>query len=84
MYFFATGTITQPDQIGPHLQEEERVLKDLREEGIVREAFRRTSGHGVIGIFSAPSLEELRTQIGRLPFVALGFMTFDYTEVTEL
>lgn len=84
MYFFATGTITQPDKIGPHMQEETRVLNKLREEGIVREAFRRTAGHGVLGIFEAASLEELQAQLGRLPFVALGFMTFEYTEVTEL
>lgn len=84
MYFFATGTITQPDKIGPHLQEESQILKELREDGIVREAFRRTAGPGVIGIFEADSLEELRVQLRRLPFEALGFMTFEYTEVTEL
>jgi hypothetical protein len=52
LYFFATGTVSQPDQLGPHHAEEDRVLAELRKEGVVREAFRRTAGHGVIGIFA--------------------------------
>jgi hypothetical protein len=84
MYFLATGTITQPDQIGPHMQEETRELNELRELGLVREAFRKTAGPGVIGILQAASLDEARAQMGMLPFVALGLMTFEYTELTEL
>jgi uncharacterized protein YciI len=84
MYFLATGTITQPGKIGAHMQEETRVLNELREQGIVKEAFRKTAGPGVIGILQAASLEEASAQMGRLPFVALGLMTFDYTELTEL
>jgi muconolactone delta-isomerase len=84
VYFFVTGTVTRPDQLAPHAAEETRVLNELRQEGTVREAFRRTSGHGVVGIFVGPSLEEVQAQISRLPFVALGLLHFDYTEVTEL
>jgi uncharacterized protein YciI len=50
----------------------------------MREAFRKTGGHGVVGIVEAASLEEARAQMQKLPFVALGFMTFEYTEITEL
>jgi hypothetical protein len=32
----------------------------------------------------AASLAEARAQMGRLPFVALGLMTFEYTELTKL
>jgi muconolactone delta-isomerase len=84
VYFFVTGTVTKPDQIAPHAEEETRVLNELREEGTVREAFRRTAGPGVVGIFAGPSLEEVQAQVSRLPFVALGLMHFEYTEVTEL
>jgi len=66
------------------VEEETRVLDQLREEGIVREAFRRTNGRGVIGIFVGPSLAEVQAQVSRLPFVALGLLHFEYTEVTEL
>jgi muconolactone delta-isomerase len=84
VYFFVTGTVTKPDQLAAHEAEETRVLNDLRQEGTVREAFRRTAGHGVFGIFVGPSLEEVQAQISRLPFVALGLLHFEYTEVTEL
>jgi hypothetical protein len=84
MYFLATGTLTNPAEIGPHQQEENRVLGELREQGLVKEAFRRASGPGVIGILEAVSLEEARAGMGRLPFVALGLLSFEYTELVEL
>jgi hypothetical protein len=84
VYFFATGKLTHPDQIGPYLDDEKRVLTELREQGVVREAFTPTGGHGVIAIFEGPGLEEVQAQVGRLPFVANGLLTFEYTEVTDL
>jgi hypothetical protein len=83
MYFFATGMITHPDQIGPHMEEETRVLNELRDSGLVREAFRKMTG-GVVSFLEAESLEEAEAGMARLPFVALGLMTFDYAEVVEL
>jgi uncharacterized protein YciI len=84
MYFLATGTLTDPSQIGPHQQEETRVLTELREQGLVREAFRKAAGPGVISILEASSLEEAQAQMSRLPFVALGLLTFEYIELIEL
>lgn len=84
MYFFATGRITRPDKIEPHMDEEGRVLDGLRSDGTVLAAFRFTKRHGVIGVFEGPSLDDVRAQIDRLPFVALGLMTFEYEEVAEL
>ncbi|AWS45562.1 hypothetical protein [Streptosporangium sp. 'caverna'] len=84
MYFVATGTITHPDEIGPHMPEEIRVLDELREQGVVKEVFRLAVGSGVINILEAGSLEEARAHLGRLPFVALGFMNFEYAEVARL
>jgi pimeloyl-ACP methyl ester carboxylesterase len=85
MYFLATGSLTDPGQISPRQQEEEtRVLTELRQQGLVREAFRRAVGPGVISILQAPSLNEAQAHMGRLPFVALGLLTFEYTELIEL
>jgi hypothetical protein len=84
MYFFATGHVTHPEQLAPLMAEEKRVLAELRELGVVREAFTPTGGHGVISFLEGPSLDEVRAQMGRLPFVANGLLTFDYTEVSEL
>jgi hypothetical protein len=66
MYFFATGKLTHPDQIGPYLEAEKRVLAELRDEGVVREAFTPTGGHGVIAIFEGPGLDEVQADPGQL------------------
>jgi hypothetical protein len=84
MFFLATGTLSDPSQIGPHQREENRVLAELREQGLVREAFRKADGPGVIGVLQAASLEEAEAHMGRLPFVALGLLSFEYTELVEL
>jgi hypothetical protein len=85
VYFLATGTLIDPGQIsaGQH-EEETRVLNGLRKRGLVREAFRKADGPGVIGILQAPSLSEAQAQMSALPFVALGLLTFEYTELVEL
>lgn len=56
----------------------------ITQQGLVKEAFRKAVGPGVISILQAASLEEARAHMGRLPFVALGLMTFEYTELIEL
>jgi hypothetical protein len=84
MYFFATGHLTRPGEIGPFLEEEKRVLAELRGVGVVREAFSPAVGHGVISILEGPSLQDVRTQMARLPFVEHELMTFDYTEIVPL
>jgi hypothetical protein len=85
MHFLATGTLTNPSQISAAQHEEEtRVLTGLREQGLVREAFRKADGPGVISILQAPSLQEAQAQMSTLPFVALGLLAFEYTELVEL
>jgi hypothetical protein len=60
------------------------VLTGLREQGLVREAFRKADGPGVISILQAPSLLDAQAKMSSLPFVALGLLTFEYTELVEL
>jgi hypothetical protein len=38
----------------------------------------------LISILEGASLDEIQVQMNRLPFVARGLLTFDYTEVAEL
>ena len=51
---------------------------------MVREAFSPATGHGVIGILVGPSLAAVQAQMARLPFVAHGMLTFEYTEIIPL
>jgi uncharacterized protein YciI len=84
MYFFVAGHVTHPGEIGRYLEEEKRVLAELREQGVVREAFSPVAEHGVIGILEGPSLQDVQAQMARLPFVAHGLLTFEYTEISPL
>jgi hypothetical protein len=83
LLFLPPGHVTRPAEIGPYLEEEKRVLAELRESG-VREAFSQATGQGVISIHQGPSLAVVQAQMARLPFVAQGLLTFEYTEVSPL
>lgn len=82
--FLATGTISDPGKIGPYRDSEMEILADLQAEGVVEHAYRRSQGPGVFLIVSAGDLEDAERQMGRLPFVAQGFLTFDYTPMYEI
>ncbi len=82
--FIASGTDVHPDLFGPFLAEEVAVAKQLRAEGIVKAAFRRASGGGIVSIMEAASLEEAVEQLRRLPLVREGLLAFELTEVTEM
>jgi hypothetical protein len=83
MYFFATGTIHHPEQIGALMAEESRVLDELRAERVVLQAFRRVTG-GVVSFVEGPDLATVEAAMGRLPFLSSGAMTFEYAEVVPL
>ena len=48
MMVLAKGFITRPDALEPHLDHEVRVLRDLKAEGVVKSAYRRSAGPGVL------------------------------------
>jgi muconolactone delta-isomerase len=64
--------------------EEDRVLDELRAEGVVSAAYRRTDGAGVLGIVHGADLASVKAELARLPFVAHGFIEFEYVEVVSL
>lgn len=84
MYFITRGTLTHPEEAAPHRPEESRAVAALKERGIVKEVYRPVGETGVIGVMEADSLEDVRGFLGQLPFVELGFMTFDVTAVEKL
>jgi uncharacterized protein YciI len=64
--------------------EEDRVVAELRAEGVLSAAYRRTDGAGVFGIAHGADLAAVKAQVARLPFVAHGFLEFEYVEVIPL
>jgi hypothetical protein len=83
-HFHATGAVSDPSKIGPYIDEEMKILADLQGEGVVEHAYRRSQGPGVFLIVNASDLEDAQRQLGRLPFVALGLLTFDLTPINEM
>jgi hypothetical protein len=63
MIVLATGFITRPDALEPHLDHEMRVLRDLKAEGVVKSAYRRSAGPGFYFILEGPSIDSVREQI---------------------
>jgi uncharacterized protein YciI len=84
MYFFVTGTMIDPDKVAEYRDEETRVLNELRAKGVVTSAYLRTDGQGLVGIVQGTDLADVKTHMGRLPFVANGVTAFEYAEVVPL
>jgi hypothetical protein len=82
--FLVTGAISDPTKIGPYIDEEMKILADLKGEGVVEHSYRRSQGPGVFLMVNAGDLGDAQRQLGRLPFVALGLMTLEFTPVNEL
>jgi hypothetical protein len=61
-----------------------KILADLQDEGVVEHAYRRSQGPGVLFIVNAADAEDAHRQLGRLPFVGLGLLTFDLTPIYEI
>jgi hypothetical protein len=85
MIVIATGSITRPDALAPHLDDEMRVMRDLKAEGLIKSAYRRSAGPGFYFILEGPSIDAVREQIDTtLPFVIENLATLDYDEIYEI
>ena len=84
MYFFVTATMIDPDKAPDYRDKETRVLNELRAQGVVTSAYLRTDGQGLVGIVQGADLDDVKTHVARLPFVANGLMAFEYAEVVPL
>ena len=85
MFVIAKGSITRPDALALHLDDEMRVLRDLKAEGVIKSAYRRAAGPGFYFILEGPSIDAVREQIDTtLPFVIENLATLDYDEIYEI
>jgi hypothetical protein len=85
MIVLAKGSITRPDALAPHLDDETRVLRDLKAKGVIKSAYRRSAGPGFYFILEGPSIEAVREQIdATLPFVIGNLATLEYDEIYEI
>jgi hypothetical protein len=85
MIVIAKGSITRPDALALHLDDETRVMRKLKADGVIKSAFRRATGPGFYFILEGPSLDAVREQIDTtLPFVIENVATLDYDEIYEI
>jgi hypothetical protein len=85
MIVIAKGSITRPDALAPHLDDEMRVLRDLKAKGVIKSAYRRSAGPGFYFILEGPSIDAVREQIDTsLPFVIENLATLEYDAIYEI
>lgn len=84
MIVIANGSITNPKALAPHVNDEMRVVGELKAEGIIKNLYRRAAGPGVYLILEGPSIDAIRDRSDTLPFVVEGLMTLDYDEIYEI
>jgi hypothetical protein len=84
MIAIARGSITEPDRLGPFIDDEMRVVGQLKDEGVIKALYRRAAGPGVIMILEGESIDAIRERMDILPFVVEGLMTLDYEEAYEI
>jgi muconolactone delta-isomerase len=84
MIVLAKGSITDPDALAPHVNDEMRVVEELKAEGIMKAVYRRAAGPGVYLLLQGSSIDAIRDRVDTLPFVVEGLMTLDYEEIYEI
>ena len=84
MIVFAIGSITSPDELGPFVDDEMRVVKQLKDDGVIKAVYRRAAGPGTLLILEGASIDAIRDRIDTLPFVSEGLMTLEYEEIYEI
>ncbi|WP_162940210.1 hypothetical protein [Gryllotalpicola protaetiae] len=83
--FVATGEILDPSRVTDGLRaEEDKVLADLHEAGIVRNAYLHEDHRSVTLVLTLPDFSAASAAMSRLPFVQLGIIKFSYATVRSI
>jgi muconolactone delta-isomerase len=80
----ARGSITEPHKLGPFIDDEMRVVEQLKAEGIMKALYRRAAGPGTVILLEGPSMDDIRDRMNTLPFVVERLMTLEYEELYEI
>jgi len=62
------GSLPQPDPLAPYIEDEMRVVDQLRADGVMTTAYRRAAGPGVYLLLEGSSLDAIRERVDTLPF----------------
>jgi hypothetical protein len=86
MIVIGKGTVTGPDALTPRVIDDEmRVVGELKAGGVIKSAYRRSAGPGFYFIAEGPSLDAVRGRIDTtLPLVVENLATLEYDEIYEI
>jgi hypothetical protein len=70
--------------LGRFIDDEMRVVGQLKAEGLIKSVYRRAAGPGTVMILEGESMDVIRERMNALPFVVEGHMTHEYDEVYEI
>jgi hypothetical protein len=86
MIVIGKGTVTRPDALTPHIIDDEmRVVAELKAEGFITSAYRRSEGPGFYFLAEGPSLDAVRERIDNaLPLVIANLATVEYDALYEI
>jgi uncharacterized protein YbjT (DUF2867 family) len=81
----AKGSITRPDALAPHIDDEIRVMRELKADGVIKSAYRRATGPGFYLVLEGASIDAVRERVDTtLPFVIENVATLEYDEIYEI
>jgi hypothetical protein len=84
MILLARGSITRPDALAPYVDDEMRVVRELKDEGVMKAVYRHAASPGVYLLLEGSSIDAVPGRLDTLPFVIEGLMTFDFEEIYEI
>lgn len=84
MIVFAKGVVVKPEALAAHADEETRVVRELKAQGVVKAVYRRAAGPGVYLILEGADVGAVQERVDTLPFVVEGLMTIEYEEIYEI
>ena len=84
MIVLAKGSITNPETLSPYVDDEMRVVGELKGEGVMKAVYRRAAGPGVYLLLEGSSIDAVRSRMDSQPCVIEGLMSLDYEEIYEI
>jgi hypothetical protein len=62
MIVIAKGSIPRPDALAPYLDDEMRAMRELKADGVIKSASRRSAGPGFYFILEGPGIDAVPRQ----------------------
>jgi muconolactone delta-isomerase len=84
MKFLVIGQFVPEADHETHMDAERRRVRELKQQGVLEQAFRRADRTGAYLIVDAPSIADVEKAISTLPFVETGIMKADIEEIESL